>query len=601
MKRFKKLGALLLVVMMLFSILSTTILVSAEGQEMSLEFSEILTDGKLVLNIAKPKTKDECSAYGATFERYTMEYNFSYLDDYADMSKVLLYNWKIDESHIVDVVWNCNEKVLNKIDELISNFPKDENGVSNFFLDDLEFINYIANNQLIKDEDGNLRESAEMSNFCGEFKSATDNTNVYLKMDVRAGGDKPFWTIRHGYTILCHDETAYHIWDNNLNVQANHIIYVPESTPDDAKALLKAAQKRIDDYVGAGKVTITDSGKTIAQYYTELIDRYVTEGNTLQQEIDELNAIIVAEEEKAPELRDESLIEQTQNQIQTLTDSQFTASHWEKDYREEYNDGNYKFEFLNDAAGDFLFNIRGANIENDYTFIIVKDDSKLAVPTYENKDVITDLTTSTDSSEVPLDAIIQVDKIGGGKEHDRICVSIGAEDVEMYDIKFHSNAKNEYITKLKNGKFRVSIPIPEKFENKKLIVYFVDKHDEVSEHEVTVKDGYAVFETDHFSIYTLTTAPEPITPDSPEIPVTPDTPDSPDTPDNNVAPPNTTDNDIAPSNTGDNNMESSDIGNNDIKSPNTHDNSNIILWSVLFILSGGCLIGAVCAKKRRTF
>ena len=80
MKRFKKLGALLLVVMMLFSILSTTILVSAEGQEMSLEFSEILTDGKLVLNIAKPKTKDECSAYGATFERYTMEYNFSYLD-----------------------------------------------------------------------------------------------------------------------------------------------------------------------------------------------------------------------------------------------------------------------------------------------------------------------------------------------------------------------------------------------------------------------------------------------------------------------------------------------------------------------------------------
>ena len=73
----------------------------------------------------------------------------------------------------------------------------------------------------------------------------------------------------------------------------------------------------------------------------------------------------------------------------------------------------------------------------------------------------------------------------------------------MYDIKLYSSAKAEYITKLDNGKFEVKIPVSKKLEGKTLVVYYVDEDNNITEHEVNIKDGYAIFETDHFSIYTL--------------------------------------------------------------------------------------------------
>ena len=62
---------------------------------------------------------------------------------------------------------------------------------------------------------------------------------------------------------------------------------------------------------------------------------------------------------------------------------------------------------------------------------------------------------------------------------------------------------NGYVTKLKDGKFEVRIPIPENFDKESLAVYYVDDKDKKIEHEVTVKENYAVFTTNHFSIYTL--------------------------------------------------------------------------------------------------
>jgi hypothetical protein len=56
---------------------------------------------------------------------------------------------------------------------------------------------------------------------------------------------------------------------------------------------------------------------------------------------------------------------------------------------------------------------------------------------------------------------------------------------------------------LSNGQFEVRIPISEKFKGKNLIVYYVNDNGDIDEHKVSIKENFAVFNTDHFSIYTL--------------------------------------------------------------------------------------------------
>ncbi len=73
----------------------------------------------------------------------------------------------------------------------------------------------------------------------------------------------------------------------------------------------------------------------------------------------------------------------------------------------------------------------------------------------------------------------------------------------MYDLKLFSKSLDNYVSKLVNGSFEVKIPIKDEYKNKNLIAYYVDDNGKVTEYEVTVKDGYAIFNTDHFSIYTL--------------------------------------------------------------------------------------------------
>jgi hypothetical protein len=158
---------------------------------------------------------------------------------------------------------------------------------------------------------------------------------------------------------------------------------------------------------------------------------------------------------------------------------------------------------VKNAVGDYVFSVSANGKEEVYRFVINKDDSKLAVPTYESVDAKTDVSASTDSSEVPLDTVIKVEKITHGEEHERICGTLEIKDGEIYDIKLHSGSLDDYISQLKNGKFKVRLPIPKEYEKKNLVVYYVDAEGNKTKFNVTVKNNFAFFETDHFSVYTL--------------------------------------------------------------------------------------------------
>ncbi len=150
-----------------------------------------------------------------------------------------------------------------------------------------------------------------------------------------------------------------------------------------------------------------------------------------------------------------------------------------------------------------------------YNFAVFKDSSKINnTIDFKSSDLLTNVSVETAES-IPLDTIVGVTQIASGETYDKIIGILDVEEGEMFDISLTSISQKKSITKLANGKFLVRIPIPEKYNGKSLIVYYVDESNIVTPYEVTAKDGYASFETDHFSTYTLTidkNAKEPVNP-----------------------------------------------------------------------------------------
>lgn len=114
-----------------------------------------------------------------------------------------------------------------------------------------------------------------------------------------------------------------------------------------------------------------------------------------------------------------------------------------------------------------------------------------------SKNYNSDISIETQSADVPLDT------------------SVEAEDVTIkykgflkaYDIDLYSGIKDEYITQVKDG-IIVRIPLLDDYDKKKLDIYHIAEDGKKGEkYQATVEeiDGkkYAVFTTNHFSIYAI--------------------------------------------------------------------------------------------------
>ncbi len=141
--------------------------------------------------------------------------------------------------------------------------------------------------------------------------------------------------------------------------------------------------------------------------------------------------------------------------------------------------------------------------DTEYNLLIVADSTKMVTPSLKTLDLITNAQITTSLSEIPLDSKIDANVLTSGNEYDEIVRTLKNDDVEMYDLKLYSKSLGSNITELSNGTFEVKIPVPSNLEGKDLVVYYVTSEGKVEEHAVTISNGYAVFTTDHFSIYTL--------------------------------------------------------------------------------------------------
>lgn len=145
-----------------------------------------------------------------------------------------------------------------------------------------------------------------------------------------------------------------------------------------------------------------------------------------------------------------------------------------------------------------------AKIDNkEHYFIVNKNTSKMQTPKLVTRDFLTDVIVSSNSGSIPLDTMVEIKKLTSGEEYDKIMKILNATNSETFDISLFSKSLNKYITKLSDGSFEVRIPIKEELKDKSLVVYYITDDGKSEEYEVNVENNYAIFNTNHFSVYTL--------------------------------------------------------------------------------------------------
>lgn len=418
------------------------------------EFKKLLNkDGKLEINAVVPASEEDFLVYFEVLIYKEGEHRWydCISNDFSSCDLTAC-----GETHTVEIVYNYDPKNKEKMQSFIKNFPKD---IEYFKVEDMELINYWVNN-------ADKEDSESLDMFSGELKSYLNYNNIEYYVDNRAGLDGPLVTLRKGMAIFKYNDIVYYV-DGFLGTKAEHIIYVPNETGTSKEELIAAAQKRINEYLGKeGIATVSYAGKA----YDIWIESEYEASRWMWEQVD-------------PNM--------------TLEEFKAMANVFIPTYE--------KFE---DAIGikgvnetDSVFNV---TIAGKSHYIIIKtDSSKMKTPSYKTADMTTDVEISSTSSSIPLDTSIQAEKLTSGTDYEKIIKILNVENSETFDLKLYSNSLEKYVTKLEDGKFEVKIPISKELEGKALIVYYVDANEKVTEHEVTVKDGYAVFTTNHFSIYTL--------------------------------------------------------------------------------------------------
>ena len=479
-------------------------------KEYSDKFDSVLEDGKLIVNSVKPEGTNESMMLDDSiiynviegFNKKYFEYGFyieySYFND--DFSKVKIEfdpNTPHEEYHEVDIVWNYDNEISNLAKDYISKLPSAGETIE---VKDLELISYYLN----VSQNDDLEEDS-LPNYSSEFRDSLDSTNFSFYYRVGAGGDDPFCTERLGDAYFSHDGVVYYA-ASFVETKANHILYVPDDTGDSKDALISALQKRIDDYFGKNIITVSINDLSVDAYKDAQIQEYRDNITRFENSKSYYQALLTAEQNKPANEQDSQLIGEYMMEIMLCNSNITQYNDYIFYFEESFEDGGY-LEFMNDAVGGHIFNLDFNN--QRMVAVVMKDSSKMVTPTYKNVDLVTKVEISTEDGAVPLDAMIQAEKLTSGAEYDKVMKALDIEKGEMYDLGLYSNTLGKNVTKLENGMFEVKIPLSDDFKDKEnLVVLYADDNDKVTTHEVTkTEDGYAVFLTNHFSIYTLTEAP----------------------------------------------------------------------------------------------
>ena len=483
---------------------------SVKAAEMSDEFKSFLNkNGEFEINASKGTTEDDLNLYlDFTYTNADLPYSVCWdkIADDLNSFELGIYCWEDngkEERHTVNIKYNYDEKVNKTINEYLNSVIKEKNM---FNVYDLELVSYWLN--------AGVENQDVLALYSGELKKLFDYKNIQVFADGRAGGNDKFITSNMGFGSFQNNGIIYKMVPT-LGATAEHVIYIDENVGNTQEEVIAAVQQRIDDYFGKGKVTVEFAGKGIYDLY---MDEYEFEIEYWQEQYDILKTQFEQAEADVQLYCDTSLTDFDQNICNSKqqiwsdlfpqvnnAEMQLEYAHiYKESFIEVWNEKDGEYEFLKDAYNDWYFfaHMQLGDLMYSPFFVVKKDSSKMVEPFIKTVDSATNVEINT-TATLPLDTTIQANELTSGAEYERILKILNLTDNVTFDLKLYSDSINKYITKLDSGTFEVKIPVPEDFKGKDLVVYYVNEDGKKEEYKVEVKDGYAVFKTTHFSIYTL--------------------------------------------------------------------------------------------------
>ncbi len=332
-------------------------------------------------------------------------------------------------------------KILDKLSFERSDFQKDYN--KRFIIDDLNSVNYYYNYTKSNNE---MRMMLSLPNYSSGIREYVSNANIDFMFDPRAGGSESmFQELILGPINILYNGIVYGNVDP-IGFQRTNIIYVPSDTQKTDEAFIKAAKKRISEYLKGVKFEIEAVG-------------------TLD-ELDEVDLV-----------------------WDKYEDDEWTA---EPLFDESKTTGSYYVLTFDDSEEFFLY-------------YIVADSTGMKTPSVKTVDINTNIYITTDSFETPLDSNIQATKLDeNGEEYKELAKKLNIVKGMAYDLNLYSNSLDMYVSKLEDGSFKVYIPVDEATAKKNLVAVYVKDDGTIEKHPVKIEGKYyAVFETNHFSTYSI--------------------------------------------------------------------------------------------------
>ena len=368
----------------------------------------------------------------------------------------------------IQLNYDYDKAFKTEVDKIIKDIP------TKYYFTDVEYMSYLLygykhNTYEEGTDDWNDLEEKNISvryNYSTGLRKALNYKNFVIHPGM--GYDEVLASYVQGYGFVEYDGIGYGIL-KDIGVYSPHVIYLDTNTTD----IVKAIKDRFTSIFGSVMDDVEIAKAT--SVYSEISEENYTS-------VTDYIAGVTAE---------------LTNEYNTYIDDLSQFYNGVDDFISQVAP---EIEFIQDAEEDFYsLTINGEK----WYFVVILDSSKVNNDlSLVTSDVKTDISISTNSSNVPLDAMIQAKQVNKDLKD-----KLGTDDYYVYDISLYSNALSNYITKLTDGTFKVSIPVPDSLNGKDLIVYYINSEGNKEEHKVTVKNGYAEFTTNHFSEYVLTTAP----------------------------------------------------------------------------------------------
>ena len=442
-------------------LLSNTEITSLKA-ELNAKLDSIIKNGKLKVNSIQPEAEEDYDFYitGALNYKYGEDkYTFyGYINENQGYVNIASnrYDYVSVEREVDYEFAEKNNSVFSIISTLASKFVYTMEDINSdyskrFVVEDLEGLNYLYNTSKIEYNEETLY---NLLNYSSKVHSLVDNKNIDFLFDPRAGGtDSDFYHMNLGQLNVLFDGVVY---DNvgPVGFALTNIIYIPNDTAKTRDAYIAAAKKRISEYLIGADIDVIYGGK-----------------------------------------------------LADLEESQYSWDSFENNtvtYHHLFN--------VEESTGEWYIIKIG---EKEYKYFIVADESKMNTPIVKSVDVNTNVYITTDSYEAPLDTNIRAIKLDkNSEEYKALAKKLKILDGLSFDLNMYSESLDMYIEKLDNGKFKVYIPIDESLRSKKLTAVFVKEDGSLENHTITIEGEYAVFETDHFSTYSIVDTNNPKTGDN---------------------------------------------------------------------------------------